>query len=74
MRLILLGSVVAMLGAAALWFGGIPYTDREDVLDIGPFQASAEVRKRIDIPPLAGGAIMALGVGILVYGAARRRD
>ncbi len=71
-RFTLLGLVVAVLGALALWYGGIPYTETRSVLDLGPIQATAEVEERIDIPPLAGGAVLALGVGLIVYGAMRR--
>lgn len=72
MRLILLGIVLAVLGGLALRFGGIPYTERSEVFELGPIQATAETRERVDIPPLAGGAIMALGVGLAVYGALRK--
>lgn len=71
MRLTLLGLVVAVLGALALWFGGIPYTDTETI-EVGPISASAEVRERYDIPPIVAGCVMALGVGLAVYGRGRR--
>lgn len=73
MRFIFLGIVIALLGIAGLYFGGIPYTDREQVVDIGPIQASAEMRKRVEVPPLVSGGVLALGVGIAVYGASRER-
>jgi hypothetical protein len=72
MRLILVGSVLVVLGGLALWFGGVPYT-RDQVFELGPIEARTEVRERLDIPPLAGGAVLALGVGLAVYGATRRR-
>ena len=73
MRLTVLGIVIAVVGGVALYFGGLPYTEREQILDIGPIQATAEVRDRVDVPPLVGGAILAFGVGLAVYGAVRRR-
>lgn len=73
MRFIFLGIVIALLGAAGLYFGGIPYSDREQVVDIGPLQASAEMRKEFELPPLVSGGILALGVGIVVYGASRKQ-
>lgn len=72
MRLILLGSVLVILGGLALWFGGVPYT-RDQVFELGPIEARTEVRDKVEIPPLAGGAIMGLGVGLAVYGATRKR-
>lgn len=71
MKWIVVGALLAVLGGAALWFGGIPYTDRE-TLELGPIQASADVERVYEIPPLAAGAVMALGVGLVVWGAARR--
>jgi hypothetical protein len=71
MKTILVGLLIAALGGVALWFGGVPYTERTRLLDVGPIQATAETRERFDIPPMVGGAILALGVGIAVYGAGR---
>lgn len=73
MRIRLLGIAIAILGGVALYFGGIPYTDREQILDVGPIQASAEVRERFDIPPLVAGGLLALGVGVVAYGVGRKR-
>lgn len=73
MRLMALGFVIAVLGGIALWIGGIPYTDRTEVLELGPIEATAEVRERVEIPPLVGGLVMAIGAGIAVYGASSRR-
>lgn len=71
MRWVVIGVVIAVLGGVGLWLGGIPYTDRETV-ELGPIQASADVERRFDIPPLAAGSIMAFGVGLVVYGASKR--
>lgn len=73
MRFIVIGIVIAIVGGVGLYFGGLPYTDREQVLDIGPLEASAEVREKVEIPPLLSGGILALGVGIVVYGAGRNK-
>ncbi|HZD05186.1 MAG TPA: hypothetical protein VE173_09720 [Longimicrobiales bacterium] len=70
--LLVVGAVLAILGALALWRGGIPYRDREKVLDIGPVEATAETEKEVEIPPLLAGVVLAAGVGFLVVGAARR--
>jgi len=73
MRFIVIGIVIALVGGVGLYFGGLPYTDREQVLDVGPLEATAEMRKKVEIPPLLSGGILALGVGIAVYGAGRKR-
>ena len=73
MRLTLLGIAIAVVGGIALYFGGLPYTDREQIVEIGSFEASAEVRERVDVPPLLGGGILAFGIGIAVYGAVKQK-
>jgi hypothetical protein len=40
---------------------------------MGPIEATATTEERLAIPPLASGAILVLGLGIVVYGAGRRR-
>lgn len=68
-----LGLILAVAGALALAVGGIPYTEEEQVVDVGPIQASSEVEKELDIPPLVGGLILAAGAGLVVYGSMRGR-
>lgn len=70
---IVIGVAIAVLGGIGLWIEAIPYTERE-TLELGPIQASADVEREWEIPPLAGGAMIALGAGIAAYGAARRRS
>ena len=70
--LIVVGVVLIGLSALALANRGISYTQREQVVDVGPIQASAETRETIEVPvPVAAGGLI-LGVGVLVAGV--RRD
>ncbi len=71
--IMLLGLVVAIAGGVALAMGGFSYTENRQVFELGPLEARADVEERVDIPPLAGGAVMALGVGLLVFGATRKK-
>jgi hypothetical protein len=73
MKTIVVGLLIAALGGLALWFGGVSYTERNQLIEVGPIQAATETRERFDIPPLAGGAILALGIGIAAYGVGRAR-
>jgi uncharacterized membrane protein YidH (DUF202 family) len=68
----LMGVVLIVLGVVALAYGGISYTRREKVVDIGPIEATAERRETIPLPPLLGGLALAGGVVLLVYGAKSR--
>jgi hypothetical protein len=63
--------VLIVLGVVALLYGGITYTSREKVLDIGPIEATTETQKTIPLPPLFGAA--AIVGGIALYVAAGRK-
>jgi hypothetical protein len=62
------GIVLIVVGLISLAYGGITYTSREKVLDIGPIEATAERNKTVPLPPLFGGAALVAGVGLLVLG------
>ena len=67
----IVGILLIVLGVIGLAVGGINYTRREKVIDIGPIEATAEKHERIPVPPVAGGIALAAGVVLLV--AANRR-
>jgi hypothetical protein len=64
----IVGIALIVLGIAALALGGITYTDREKVLDIGPIEATTEERKTFPLPPILGGASLVAGVVLLIAG------
>ena len=66
------GILLIVLGVISLALGGINYTKKEKVLDIGPIQATAERHKTIPLPPLLGGLALAGGVVLLVSGGRKR--
>ena len=64
----ILAIILIVLGTLSLAYGGITYTRREKVLDIGPIEATAERQKTIPLPPILGGVALAVGVGMLFVG------
>jgi hypothetical protein len=56
----------------ALAVGGINYTKREKVLDIGPITATTEKHETIPLPPLVGIAAVVAGVVLVVSGSKTR--
>ena len=68
----IIGIVLIVLGIVSLALGGISYTKREKVLDVGPIQATAERQKTIPLPPLLGGLALAGGVALLIAGSRKR--
>jgi hypothetical protein len=64
MRIVAIALIV--LGVIALLYGGITYTRREKVLDIGPIEATAKTRKTIPLPPVFGAAAIVGGIALFV--------
>lgn len=65
------GVTLMILGALALAFQGIWYTDREKVIDVGPIEATTEQEKRIPLPPIVGGVLIAGGIVMVIAGMRR---
>jgi hypothetical protein len=68
----IVGIILIAIGVISLAIGGISYTTREKVIDIGPIQATAERHRRIPLPPLLGGLALAGGI-VLVIASGRKR-
>lgn len=68
----LIGFILIAFGIFALVMGGIRYTDRDKVLDIGPIEAQVEHNKTIPLSPILGIAALAGGVALVVAGARTR--
>jgi membrane-bound ClpP family serine protease len=65
------GTVLLVLGLAALTYQGITYTSRETIVDLGPIHATAERQRTVPLPPIFGVAAVAAGVVLLVTGVRR---
>jgi uncharacterized membrane protein YidH (DUF202 family) len=68
----ILGVLLIVLGVVALAYGGITYTRREKVLDIGPIEATAERRHTIPLPPVLGVVALVGGIALMIAGARRK--
>ncbi len=67
----ILGILLIVFGLLALAIGGINYTTRRTVIDVGPLHASADERHRIPLPPVVG--VVAVGAGVVLL-LARRKE
>jgi uncharacterized membrane protein YidH (DUF202 family) len=67
----LIGSVLIVIGLIGLIWGGVSYTRREKVIDLGPLQATAERRETIPVGPVVGGIALVGGIVLLVAGRKR---
>jgi uncharacterized membrane protein YidH (DUF202 family) len=68
----LIGVLLIVFGVIALVLGGIRYTTREKVLDIGPVQATTEKDHLIPLSPIVGVAAIAGGIVLVVTGSRTR--
>jgi hypothetical protein len=68
----IIGVLLIVFGLVALTVGGISYTRREKVLDIGPLEATAEKRESIPLSPIAGLVAVVGGVALVVAGSKTR--
>ena len=69
----IVGLVLIAAGVLALVYGGITYTSREKVLDLGPIQATADREKTIVVPPAVGAGLVGAGALLLVFGGRRKK-
>ena len=63
-----LGIILIILGLFGLVWGGITYTTRETVVDIGPIHATRDKTHNIPLPPIAGTVALIGGVVLLAAG------
>lgn len=63
--LTILGIVLILAGIAGLVYGGINYTTRDEIMQVGDVKVTADTDKRINMPPLAGGACLVAGLALI---------
>ena len=64
----IVGILLVILGVIGLASGGISYTKKKTVVDIGPIKATADTRERIPIPPVLGGIALVGGIVLIALG------
>ena len=64
------GLVLVVLGIVALLWGGVFWTDRDTLIDAGPFEVTTEQREGFRVPPVVG--IIALIGGVVLLVAPKR--
>lgn len=64
----LVGIILIVIGIIAFAYGGITYTKREKVLDLGPIQATAEKEHTIPFSPALGGICLVGGIVLVIVG------
>ena len=67
-RMKAIGIILIVVGLVGLLWGGISWTDRDTVVDIGPVEIQSAERETLPLPPIAGGICLAVGVALLIAG------
>ena len=62
------GLVLIVIGAIAFIWGGISYTTRDKVVDVGPIHASVEKKHHVPLSPIAGAVLLVGGIALLAAG------
>jgi hypothetical protein len=60
--------VLVVIGLVGLIYGGISWTQREKVVDIGPVQVTRDRDRYLPVSPLVGGICLVAGVVLLMKG------
>ena len=73
-HLVAVGIILAVLGAAALIWQKVGYTQSETLVNVGSVNITADTRKGLSLPPILGGVALAGGVGLIVLGAKKSKS
>jgi hypothetical protein len=64
----ILGIVLIVLGVVGLAYGGISWTHKDKVVDIGPVEVTQDKHERLPFSPIAGGICLVVGATLLITG------
>jgi hypothetical protein len=64
----IVGAVLIALGLIGIAYGGLTYTTKETVVDIGPIHATRDKEHTIPLPPIAGAVDLVGGVALVAAG------
>jgi len=67
--LVILGVVLLLLGLAALLHPNITYSKRDEVMKVGPIQATVEKQESVQVPVGVAALLLIAGIGLVVIGA-----
>jgi hypothetical protein len=67
----LVGILMLLAGLAGLAVGTFQYTQKKDVLKVGPIEVQSKEKETVAIPPLAAGAVAAVGLVLVLAGRKR---
>lgn len=69
-----LGIILILLGILGFALGGISFTKKEEVADLGALEITKEETRTFPVAPVASGAALVAGVVLLFMGSKTRSD
>ncbi|MCU7497185.1 MAG: DUF3185 domain-containing protein [Ignavibacteria bacterium] len=67
--LTVIGIILILLGIAGFIFGGISFTKKSKVADLGPVEIQTEKKETVPVTPIASGVAVVAGIIMVVVGA-----
>ena len=67
-----LAIILIAVGIIAFAYQGITFTTRENAVDLGPIQVTADKTRTLPLPPIVGAVALVGGVVLLIVG--NKRD
>jgi len=64
----MLGAILILLGLIGIAYGGLTYTTKETVVDIGPIEATRDKKHTLPLPPIAGAVVLVGGIILVAAG------
>lgn len=64
----IIGIILIVLGVLGFALGGISFTTKKEVADLGPIEIQKEQKKTIPIAPIASGVAVIAGIVLVVAG------
>ncbi len=64
----ILGAVLIVLGAGALFFGHFTYSETKPIVKAGPLQIDSQEDHTVWIPTVAGIVVVLAGLGLVMAG------
>ena len=62
------GAILIALGLIGIAYGGLTYTTKETLVDIGPIQATRDQRHTVPLPPIVGAVALVGGIALVALG------
>lgn len=64
----IIGIVLIILGILGFAFGGISFTKKEKIVDLGPIEVQSEKKESIPVTPIASAVAVVAGIILVAVG------